>query len=472
MKKTLCFYFQVHLPSQLRRYRFFDIGNSHDYYDEFAIRNQITKMAEQCYLPMNQLILDLIKRHNKQFKVAFSITGEVIEQMERYVPHVLDSFKKLAETGCVEFICETYSHSLAFLKDEIEFDDQIQEQLKTVKKHFGQSATTVRLTGLIYSDQIGEKIAKMGFKTMLTDGAKYVLGWKSPNYVYTNANNAKLNILLRNSFFSERISYGFSDRNDGESHLDCAQYLAGLNSINQNEEVVNIFMDYITFGYRHSQSSGIFDFMRCLPEHILSEGQFEFLTPSEVVKKHKPVAPIHVPYPISWSEEERDLSIWLGNDLQNDAFTTLCELGEKVRYINNDEIRNDWRKLQDSDHFYYMCTRWQSDTSGRRFRNPYSSAYDAYINYMNIISDLILRINEELNQKLTVLLKNKDLEEKIRKVMPVSYSDFTPLQIKKIIELSEKASPKSAPKAKAAASKAKATTKSKETKVSEKKAKK
>lgn len=443
MKKTLCFYFQVHLPSQLRRYRFFDIGNSHYYYDEFATRNQITKMAELCYLPMNQLMLDLINKHNKQFKIAFSITGEIIEQMERYVPHVLDSFKELAATGCVEFLCETYSHSLAFLKDEAEFEDQMRQQLETVKKHFGQHATTVRLTGLIYSDQIGEKIAKMGFSTMLTDGAKYVLGWKSPNYVYTNANNTKLNLLLRNSLFSDRISYGFSDQSHGEPSINCDQYVSWLNNINENEEVVNMFMDYITFGYRHPQSSGIFDFMKCLPEHILEEGKFEFLTPSEVVKKHKAVAPIHVPYPISWSEEERDLSIWLGNDLQNDAFNALCELGDRVRYINNAEIRSDWRKLQDSDHFYYMCTRWQSDTSGRRFRNPYSSAYDAYINYMNILSDLTLRINDEMNDKLAVLLKNKDLEEKIRKVMPIHYTDFTPLQIKKIVELSEKVLPKS-----------------------------
>lgn len=434
MKKTICFYFQVHLPSQLRRYRFFDIGNSHYYYDDFNNRNNLQKMAEQCYLPANKLMLDLIKQYKGQFKIAFSITGAIIEQMIKYAPNVLDSFKELASTGDVEFLCETYTHSLAFLKDEKEFENQMRQQAALIEQEFGKKPTTVRLTGLIYSDQIGEKIANMGFTTMLTEGAKHILGWKSPNYVYTNNENNKLKILLRNATFSDRISYKFSDGNSSEWPVTCEKFVSWLNGINENEEVVNMFMDYITFGNRHQESSGIFEFLRCLPEHILSQDKFEFLTPSEVAKKHKAVAPIHVPYPISWSEEERDLSIWLGNDLQNDAFTTLCDLGEKIRFVDDKDITRDWEKLQDSDHFYFMSTRWQADQSGRRFRNPYNSAYDAYINYMNVLSDLILRVDKGVKDKLDVLLKNKKFEEQVSKLFNVVRMEYSPTQMKRIIE--------------------------------------
>ena len=437
MKKSICFYFQVHLPSQLRRYRFFDIGNSHQYYDDFNTRNHIQKVAESCYLPANKLMLDLIKKNKNNFKISYSITGEVIEQMELYAPEALASFKELAATGCVEFICETYSHSLAFLKDEKEFEDQLKKHSALIKKHFGQKPTTVRLTGLIYSDQIGEKVAKMGFETMLTEGAKHILGWKSPNYVYTNSSNSKLKVLLRNPGFSDKISYRFSEQSSPDWPLTVEKYVTYLNSINENEEVVSLFMDYLTFGFRHSASTGIFDFLKHLPQDILKENKFEFLTPAEITKKHKPIAPLQVPYPISWSEDERDLSIWLGNDLQNDAFASLCELGEKIRFIENEnsQIKRDWEKLQDSDHFYFMCTRWQEDQSGRRFRNLYTNPYDAYINYMNVLSDLILRIDSEVNKKILVLMKDNDLREKISKEIGIVYTEYPQAKIKKIMEL-------------------------------------
>lgn len=435
MKKTLCFYFQIHLPFQLRRYRFFDIGNSHQYYDEFNIRNYLNKIVEQCYLPMNKVLLDIIKEHGSKFKVAFSITGETIEQLEQYAPQVLDSFKELAATGSVEFICETYAHSLAFLKDEKELERQLKKQAAMIKKYFNQEPVTARLTGLMYSDQIGERVANLGFKAIVTEGAKHVLGWKSPNYVYSNVNNPDLNVLLRNFHLSDDIAYRFSDRSWSEWPVTSEKFVNWLDIVNENEEVVNLFMDYITFGNRHSRATGIFEFMRYLPKEVFSHDKFEFLTPSEVIKKHKPVGPVHVPYPISWSEEERDLSIWLGNDLQNDAFTSLCDLGEKVRFVDDASLTQDWERLQDSDHYYYMCTKWMSDAASRRFKSVYSSPYDAYINYMNVLSDLISRVNEAVAEKVDLLMKDSHYANEISKFVTPQETEYSSLQVKKIVEL-------------------------------------
>lgn len=432
MKKSLCFYFQIHLPFQFRRYRFFDIGNSHQYYDDFNIRTTLQKAVEHCYLPMNRVLLDLIKEHGNNFKVSFSITGETIEQFELYAPQVLESFKELAASGSVEFLCETYSHSLVFLKDEKEFDRQLLKQADTIKTYFGQDPSVVRLTGLIYSDQIGERVAKLGFKAMITEGAKHVLGWKSPNYLYSNAYDSKLKILLRNFYLSDDIAYRFSDHSWDQWPVTCEKFTGWLDNIDKNEEVVNLFMDYLTFGERHSKDTGIFEFMRYLPKEILNQGDFEFLTPSEIVKKHDVKAPVHVPYPISWSEEERDLSIWLGNDLQNDAFNSLCELGTKVLFINNPELTVDWERLQDSDNYYYMGTKWLADGAPRRFKNVYSSPYDAYINYMNILSDFTLRVEELLDTKVKSIFENKKYAEKIENVVSLEQNKYTSIQIQKI----------------------------------------
>lgn len=443
MKKTLCFYFQIHLPFQLRRYRFFDIGNSHQYYDEFSIRTYLQKIVEQCYLPMNRVLLDIIKEYGSKFKVAFSITGETIEQLEKYAPQVLDSFRELAATGSVEFMCETYAHSLAFLKDEKELERQLKKQAATIKKYFNQEPVTARLTGLMYSDQIGERVAKLGFKAIVTEGAKHVLGWKSPNYVYSNVNNPNLKVLLRNFHLSDDIAYRFSDTTWSEWPVTSEKFASWLDVVNESDEVVNLFMDYITFGNRHPRSTGIFEFMRYLPKEIFSHGKFEFLTPSEVIKKHTPVGPVHVPYPISWSEEERDLSIWLGNDLQNDAFTSLCDLGEKVRFVDDAELTQDWERLQDSDHYYYMCTKWMSDASSRRFKSVYSSPYDAYINYMNVLSDLISRVNDAIAVKVALLKKDSHYTDELSKFIICNETEYSSSQIKKIAELLGKKTVKS-----------------------------
>jgi alpha-amylase len=393
MKKTICLYFQVHQPFRLKRYRFFDIGKDHSYYDEFSNRTIMRKVAERCYLPANNLMLELIKQHGKQFKVSYSISGAALEQFELYAPDVLESFKALAKTGCVEFLGETCVHSLASVLDNFdEFEQQVRQHRALVEKHFGQRPTVFRNTELIYSDAIGAKVSQMGFVAMLTEGAKHVLGWKSPNYVYANAAVPKFKVLLRNFRLSDDIAFRFSDRSWSEWPLTADKYVSWVNAIDEKEEVVNLFMDYETLGEHQWAMSGIFEFFRYLPSQILSKTNFEFLTPSETVKKHQPVAPIKVEYPISWADEERDLTAWLGNELQNEAFSKIYALSDSVLKLNKDAVLKEWRMLQNSDHFYYMSTKWFSDGDVHKYFNPYDSPYDAFINYMNVLSDFGLRL--------------------------------------------------------------------------------
>ncbi|MDR0559216.1 MAG: glycoside hydrolase family 57 protein [Prevotellaceae bacterium] len=389
MKKTICFYFQVHQPFRLRRYRFFDIGENHHYFDEFNNRSILKKVASRCYIPMNNILLDLIAEYGKKFKVSFSITGSAIEQFEMYAPETLESFQKLAQTGCVEFLAETSAHSLAVMKSASEFQKQIELHRNLIHKYFGQTPTTFRLTELIYDDLIGAQIGRSGYKTILTEGARHILGWKSPNFVYANAINPKLKVLLRNFHLSDDISFRFSDKNWAEYPVTAEKFVSWLNAIDENEEIVNLFMDYETFGEHQPASSGIFEFMKNLPKQVFALSDFEFLTPSEIYEKHQPVASIHVPHPISWADEERDLSAWLGNELQDDAFDSLYSLSDKLAKISDPELIDVWLKLQNSDHFYYMCTKWFSDGNVHKYFNPYPSPYDAYINYMNVLSDFI-----------------------------------------------------------------------------------
>ncbi len=394
-KKTLCLYFQVHQPVRLRKYHFFDIGKSHDYYDDFANRTITRKVAERCYLPANKMMLELIKKYGKNFKVSFSISGLAIEQFEKYAPEVIDSFKALAETGCVEFLAETYSHSLASLANEKEFNNQVKQHAELIKKLFGYTPVTFRNTELIYSDKIGEMVAHMGYTTMLTEGAKHILGWKSPNYVYTNSLNPKLKLLLKNFRLSDDIAFRFSDRSWGEWPLTAEKYTGWLTEAVQNEDVINLFMDYETFGEHQQEETGIFAFMRSLPEQVLSTAAFEFLTPREVVAKHQPVAPLNVPFPISWADEERDLTAWLGNELQMEAFEELYKIRDKVKVLDEPKINYDYKCLQASDHFYYMCTKLFSDGIVHQYFTPYDSPYEAFINYMNVLSDFIAQVDEK-----------------------------------------------------------------------------
>lgn len=398
-KKTICLYFQVHQPDRLRQYRFFDIGSDSHYFDDFTNRTIVQRVAQRCYLPMNALLLELTERFGQDFKVAFSVSGSALDQFERYAPEVLDSFRRLAATGCVEFLAETYSHTLASLVSIPEFKKQVELHAKAIERHFGQKPKCFRNTELIYSDEIGAAVAKMGFPTILTEGAKHILGWKSPNYVYANAVNPRLKLLLRNFSLSDDIAFRFSDRSWQNWPLNCEKYVTWLAQAGSQDEIVNLFMDYETFGEHQDASSGIFDFMRHLPETVFGMTDFEFCTPSEAVRKHQPVAPLHVPFPISWADEERDTTAWLGNELQNEAFTKLYGLRDKVLACGDEAVQRDYLKLQESDHFYYMCTKFFSDGAVHNYFNPYDTPYEAFINYMNVLSDFSLRVDRSLKER-------------------------------------------------------------------------
>lgn len=396
-KKTLCLYFQVHQPIRLRKYHFFDIGKNRDYYDDFANRTLTRKIAERCYLPANRMLLELIRKYGKNFKVSFSITGLAVEQFRMYAPEVIDSFKELAATGCVEFLAETYSHSLASLVDESEFKKQVKLHTDMMKEAFGVKPETFRNTELVYSDEIGEMVAGMGYSTMLTEGARHILGWKSPDYVYANSINPKLKLLLKNFRLSDDIAFRFSDRSWDQWPLTADKYANWLNAA--DGEIVNLFMDYETLGEHQGAETGIFDFLAALPEQVFALTNFEFLTPREAAAKHQPIAPLHVPYPISWADEERDLTAWLGNELQNEAFEELYKTRTKVYALKNDAILHDFERLQASDHFYYMCTKLFSDGAIHKYFTPYDTPYEAFINYMNVLSDFILRVDQAAEKR-------------------------------------------------------------------------
>ena len=397
MKKSICLYFQVHQPNRLRLYRFFDIGKDSHYYDDFANRTILRRVAQKCYLPMNALLLELIEANKGAFKVAFSISGTVLEQFDRYAPEVIESFRKLAQTGSVEFLSETYYHSLASLASETEFKNQVLKHKAAIEHYFGVTPKAFRNTELVYSDAIGEMVHEMGFKTMLTEGAKHVLGWKSPNFVYNGATAPKLKLLLKNSALSDDIAFRFSDRSWSEWPLTGEKYLSWIKTAAQNEEIVNLFMDYETFGEHQKASSGIFEFMRYFPETVLKDGEFEFVTPSQAAKKHTPVGDLDVMDPISWADEERDVTAWLGNELQNDAFNKLNDQAEKLALLDDEALWSDFGHLQESDHFYYMCTKFFSDGAVHKYFNPYDTPYEAFINYMNVLSDFILRVDDAIS---------------------------------------------------------------------------
>ena len=397
MKKSICLYFQVHQPARLRLYRFFDIGKDSHYYDDFANRTILRRVAQKCYLPMNALLLELINAHKGEFKVTFSISGTVLEQFDRYAPEVIESFRRLAQTGDVEFLSETYYHSLASLASETEFKHQVLKHKDAIEHYFGVTPKAFRNTELIYSDAIGQMVSEMGFKAMLTEGAKHVLGWKSPNFLYSCANAPALKLLLKNSSLSDDIAFRFSDRGWSDWPLTCEKYLSWIKSAAQNDDIVNLFMDYETFGEHQKAQSGIFDFMRYLPEAVIADGEFEFVTPSQAVKKHRPVATLDVPDHISWADEERDLTAWLGNELQNDALKKLYDQTEKLAILNDEALWSDFGHLQESDHFYYMCTKFFSDGAVHKYFNPYDTPYEAFINYMNVLSDFILRVDDAIS---------------------------------------------------------------------------
>ena len=391
--KTVCLNFQLHQPFRYRKYRFFDIGNDAYYYDDFANETIMRKVTDQSYLPANKIILEQIIKHKGKFKVAYSLSGVVIDQFKLYSPEVIESFAELAATGCVEFLSGTYANSLVSMADGELFESQVRAHDDLIEELFGQRPKVFKNTELIYSDEIGDLVQRMGFEAMITEGAKHILGWKSPNYLYCNALNPRLKVLMRNFRFSDDLSFRFSNKAWNEFPLTAEKYAGWMASLPKEEEVVTIFINYETFGMLQPKASGIFDFLKKLPDAVFKTGKLNFSTPSEVINDLQPVSAVHVPYPISWADEERDLSAWLGNELQKEAFDKLYQLKDRMRNCTDATMLKDWDYLQTNDHFYYMCTKFFSDGEVHKYFNPYGTPYEAFINYMNVLSDFKIRLN-------------------------------------------------------------------------------
>lgn len=407
--KTICFYFQIHQPFRLKRYRFFDIGSDHYYYDDFNNEEIIKDIARKSYLPANQVLLEMIRQSEGKFKVAFSISGIALEQLQIYVPEFIESMKELAATGAVEFLSETYSHSLSSLVDPEEFERQVKMHDALILELFGQKPTVFRNTELIYSDDLALSIRDLGFKGIITEGAKHILGWKSPNYVYESAVDPDINLLLKNSKMSDDISFNFSRYDWSEYPLTADKFMNWISALPENEDVVNLFMNYEVLGSMQPAGTGIFDFFRALPR-FAAERNISFSTPSEVIANYKPAGVFTVTHPISWADEERDTSAWMGNILQKEAVNRLYSVGERVRLCEDRRLLQDWDYLQASDHFYYMSTKRKSDGAMHRLFSPYDSPYEAFTNYMNVLSDFIIRVQQQYpeaieNEELNALLQ-------------------------------------------------------------------
>lgn len=411
--KNICFNFQVHQPFRLKRYRFFDIGNDHYYFDDFQNEEIFKRITRETYIPANQMLLEMIKKSDGAVKVSFAISGTAISQFEIFAPELIDSFVELSKTGCVEFLAQPYAHSLSALGDPIEFRSQVEMHSRKIKMMFGQEPKVFRNTELIYSDEIATEVEEMGFSGIITEGAKHILGWKSPNYLYNSATPKGLPLFLRNQRFSDDILKNFSRYDWREYPLTADKFAGWLEQLPEDEEVVYIDMAYEVFGQAQPATSGIFDFFRALPRFFDEKG-LRFATPSEVIRDCKPVGVVSVPFAISWSEEEKNTSTWLGNALQSEAFRKLIDWGERTRLSQDRRLLQDWLYLQSSDHFLYMTTT----NKDVRLFSPYENPYDAFNNYMNILSDFHLRVeaqypssieNEELNA-LLLTIKNQGEE--------------------------------------------------------------
>jgi alpha-amylase len=414
--KKICLNFQIHQPFRLKRYRFFNISNDHYYYDDYANESYMRRMAEMSYLPANKILLDAINEHKGKFKVSFSISGTAFDQFELYAPDVLASFRALADTGCVEFVAGTDAYSLASLVDKEEFMAQVEAHKAKIERHFGRPASKVFCnSNMVYNNVIGATVEEMGFQGVLTEGAKHILGWKSPNYIYCSATNPRLKLLLRNYKLSDDIRFNFSVKAWSEYPLTAEKMVNWMELLDPKEEVINISLDYSTFGEKQPASTGIFDFLRYLPK-IAIKKKFSFVTP-DMLLQLQPVAPLSIHYPISWMDEERDLTAWRGNELQIEAFDKLYKLAERVKQTPDPKIKADWKYLQTSNHFRFMSTKFYS-TARRKPYNPYESPYDAFINYMNVLSDFAMQLQkvEVPEAKVDVSALEMELLEKDRQL--------------------------------------------------------
>ena len=421
--KTICLYFEMHQIIHLRRYRFFDIGTDHYYYDDYENERTVTDIAERSYMPALNTLLSMIKENGKFFKVAFSLSGVGIEQLEMHAPQVLEKLQELNETGCVEFLAEPYSHGLSSLINEETFAADVKKQMQKMKEYFGQTPKVLRNSSLIYSDDIGMQAAQMGFKGMLTEGAKHVLGWKSPHYVYNCAMAPGLKLLLRDINLSDDISLRFNNSEWEGYPLFADTYINQIARLPEEEQVINIFMELSALGIAQPLSSNILDFIHALPSCAKAQG-ITFSTPTEICMKMKSVGSLDVPDTLSWVDEERDISCWLGNPMQREAFNKLYSVADRVRIANDARINQDWDYLQASNNFRFMTTK---PSNVGLDRGIYTSPFDAFTNYMNVIGDFINRVNrlypEEIdNEQLESLLttirnQGEEIENKEKEII-------------------------------------------------------
>ena len=393
---SVCFYFQVHQPFRIRRYRVFDVGHDSSYFEgeEGTIRDNkqvFVKVATKCYLPANKVLLENLRTHPK-FRASFSFSGVVLRQMELYLPEVLRSFQELVRTGRVEILGETYYHSLAFLYSDAEFRMQVRMHSKKIQELFGVTPRVFRNTELMYNNAVAHTAEEMGFRGILAEGADHILGWRSPNFVYAPLGTKRIKLLLKNYHLSDDIAFRFSEKTWNEFPLTAPKFASWVNKHNGNGEVVNLFMDYETFGEHQWEDTGIFNFLRALPGEILQHKDSGFVTPSEAIERYEPRGVLDMPYVVSWADIERDLSAWRSNDMQAEALRRLYSF-ERFMYTTKDAgLVEDWRRLQTSDHFYYMCTKWFQDGDVHKYFSPYDSPYDAFISFTNVLHDLQLRV--------------------------------------------------------------------------------
>ncbi|MBU4283937.1 MAG: glycoside hydrolase family 57 protein [Nanoarchaeota archaeon] len=400
---SICFYFQVHQPYRLRNYNVFEIGKNHSYTNKQKNLDILKKVAEKCYLPTNKLMLDLLNKH-EEFKISYSFSGVILEQFEELMPDVLQSFKDLVDTGKVEILDETYYHSLSFLHSKREFKEQVILHNKKIRSLFKQKPCIFRNTELVYNNELANFIESMGYKGILAEGADHVLGWRSPNFIYTPKTTSRIKLLLKNYKLSDDVAFRFSDKSWKEWPLTVDKYASWINAVNGNGNLVNLFMDYETFGEHQWADTGIFDFLRNLPGELLKHPDNDFKTPSQAIKTYNPVSELDIHSPVSWADIERDTSAWDGNDMQKSAINEVYLMEKAIKKSNDKKLINDWRKLQTSDHFYYMCTKWFNDGDVHKYFNPYDNPYDAFITFMNILNDINFRLKEHNTLKKEVVV--------------------------------------------------------------------
>ena len=420
--KTICLYFEIHQIIHLKRYRFFEIGKDHYYYDDYENERSITDIAERSYVPALQTLIQMARENQGYFKVALSLSGVGLEQLEIHAPQVIELLEELNDTECVEFLCEPYSHGLSSLANEESFREETLRMKNKIKELFGQEPKVFRNSSLIYSDEIGALVADMGFKGILTEGAKQILGWKSPHFIYNCALDPRLKVLLRDFKLSDDISLRFNNAEWSEYPLFADTYMDWIASMPQEEEVINIFMELCALGIFQPLSSNILEFIKALPQCARERG-ITFSTPTEICDKYESVSPIDVPYNVSWVDEERDTSCWLGNQMQREAFNKLYSIADRVRICDDRRIKQDWDYLQASNNFRFMTTKHSSVGMNRGI---YDGPFDAFTNYMNILGDFINRVNtlypvdmdnEELNSLLTTIHnQGEEIEAKDREI--------------------------------------------------------